>query len=202
MSWNDTIQTRAEQRELKRMAILRTAAQTFNRKGFRETSLDDLAELLSISKPTLYYYVKNKDDILSGILEMAMAAIREVIGIELESNGSGLERLNRFMQRYSAVQTDDFGAALIMTRSNAFEERFKAQYATAAREVSDAVIHLIQVGIEDGSIGVCDPKFMAVAMLGNINETVYWYVMEGRDSPAETVARFMQIFEQGLLPRD
>ena len=201
MRWNDSIQSRAEQRELKRMAILRTAAQIFNKNGFKETSLDDLAEQLQVSKPTLYYYVKNKNDILSGILEMAMAEIRQVIEAEVDGEMSGLERLRRFIIRYSSVQTDDFGAALIMTRSNARDERFREQYATAAREVSAAVAQLIEVGIADGSIGRCDPKFMAVAMLGHINETVYWYVMEGRDSPAETVARFMQVFEEGLLPR-
>ena len=32
--------------------------------GFHATSLDDIAARLSVSKPTLYYYVKNKDEIL------------------------------------------------------------------------------------------------------------------------------------------
>ncbi|MBK8132024.1 MAG: helix-turn-helix transcriptional regulator [Gammaproteobacteria bacterium] len=44
----------------KRSAILRTAGRLFNQKGFRETSLNDLADELQVTKPTLYYYVENK----------------------------------------------------------------------------------------------------------------------------------------------
>ena len=41
------------------MAVLRTAAQLFNERGFHATSLDDIAERLNVSKPTLYYYIEN-----------------------------------------------------------------------------------------------------------------------------------------------
>ena len=55
---------RERQREAKRQAVLQAAAQLFNERGFHATSLDDIAARLCVSKPTLYYYVKNKDEIL------------------------------------------------------------------------------------------------------------------------------------------
>ena len=55
---------RGQQRQIKRDAVLATAAQLFNERGFHATSLDDIAARLNVSKPTLYYYVKNKDEIL------------------------------------------------------------------------------------------------------------------------------------------
>ena len=48
----------------KRQAVLSTAAQMFNERGFHATSLDDVAARLGVSKPTLYYYVRSKDQIL------------------------------------------------------------------------------------------------------------------------------------------
>ena len=50
---------REQQREAKRNAVLSTAAQMFNERGFHATSLDDIAARLQVSKPTLYYYVKD-----------------------------------------------------------------------------------------------------------------------------------------------
>ena len=90
------IQSRAEQREMKRLAILRVAAETFNRAGFHQTTLTDLAKQLNVTKPTLYYYVKNKDDILGGILEIAMVQLREVIGREPQPAASGYDCLHDF----------------------------------------------------------------------------------------------------------
>ena len=201
-SWGAGIQSRDEQRQLKRMAILRVAAQAFNQAGFRQTSLTDLAAQLNVTKPTLYYYVKNKDDILRGILEVAMDELRAVIATEQGTQANGLEKLRYFFQRYAAVMTDDFGACLILTRVSALETKFRDHYHTASREVSSAVRQIISEGIADGSLAPCDPKYVASALLGTMNETVYWHLVEGKESAEDTAAKFFTVFEEGLLPRD
>ena len=48
----------------KREAILATAAQLFLEKSYGRTSLNDVAERLSITKPALYHYFRNKEQIL------------------------------------------------------------------------------------------------------------------------------------------
>ncbi|MEM7115560.1 MAG: TetR/AcrR family transcriptional regulator [Chloroflexota bacterium] len=195
------IQSRAEQRELKRLAILRMAAQMFNESSFHKTTLTDLATRLNVTKPTLYYYVKNKDDILGGILEIAMQQLREVIHQEPNEELTGFEQLYAFFKLYAAVMTDDFGANLILTRIHALEGRFREQYHTASREVLTAVQQMIDTGIADGSIAPCDPKYTASALLATVNETVYWYLVERKDSPEETADFFFKVFEFGLRPR-
>ena len=117
--WGEGVQSRDEQRQLKRMAILRAAAQAFNQAGFHQTSLTDLAALLNVTKPTLYYYVKNKDDILQGILDVAGEQLRIAITTELDTfpqerpQANGLDKLRHFFKQYAAMMTDDFGACLI-----------------------------------------------------------------------------------------
>src|SRR5574343_1008041 len=73
---------REAQRALKREAVLRTAAQLFNEKGYAASTLDEVAERLGVSKPTVYYYVESKDGILFECvktgLEMLQRAVREV----------------------------------------------------------------------------------------------------------------------------
>ena len=79
---------RAQQRELKRNAVLQTAAQLFNERGFHATSLDDIAERLNVSKPTVYYYVESKDQILLECVKIALdlmqAGIDEVAAYHAE----------------------------------------------------------------------------------------------------------------------
>jgi len=40
--------------------VIRAAAHAFNHKGYHNTSLDDIAAALEVTKPTVYYYVSNK----------------------------------------------------------------------------------------------------------------------------------------------
>jgi AcrR family transcriptional regulator len=57
-------QQRSKARAAKREAVLRAAVQMFNERGFHQTSLDDVAASLGISKPTIYHYLGNKDQVL------------------------------------------------------------------------------------------------------------------------------------------
>src|ERR1700749_2472714 len=63
-AWKDAGQSRDDQFAAKRAALIRKAARAFSARGFYNTSLDDIAEELGVTKPALYYYVKNKEEIL------------------------------------------------------------------------------------------------------------------------------------------
>ena len=66
---------------MKRDAVIRAAARAFNEQGFHNTSLDDIAAALEVTKPTIYYYVTNKEQLLFECfvagLEPIRAALRE-----------------------------------------------------------------------------------------------------------------------------
>src|ERR1700742_4541028 len=73
---------RQHDREVKREAVIRAAAHAFNHKGYHNTSLDDIAAALDVTKPTVYYYVTSKEQLLfecfvAGV-EQIRAAFREV----------------------------------------------------------------------------------------------------------------------------
>ena len=48
----------------RRKEIIRKAATLFNITGYFNTSMDDIAEAVGLRKPTLYYYVSSKEEIL------------------------------------------------------------------------------------------------------------------------------------------
>ncbi|MDJ0753617.1 MAG: TetR/AcrR family transcriptional regulator [Ardenticatenaceae bacterium] len=203
MSWNETIQTRAEthraeQHRTKRMSILRVAARAFNQNGYYHTSLTQLAAELNVTKPTLYYYVKNKDDILEGILTIAIEQFQAIVTAAERLDTTGLEKVRRFFADYAHLVSDDFGICLILMRINAPEEKFRRPYRNLSRDVFDGLQRMIQSGLDDGSIAPCNPKYMASALIGTLNETVYWHLAEGRDSPQNTAEKFFKVFEQGL----
>jgi len=58
---------------------MRKAAIAFADVGFRETSVNYLAESLGVSKPVFYYYAKNKDDLLHQCCLIAHNQLKEAI---------------------------------------------------------------------------------------------------------------------------
>lgn len=75
-------EVRQRKPELKREMLLKTAAHLFLERGFRQTSMNDLGKLLGISKPALYYYFPNKDEILVSCYEHGIAAIDDIFFLE------------------------------------------------------------------------------------------------------------------------
>ena len=101
-------QVRHRSMELKRDAVLQTAAHLFLEHGFGKTSMSLLASRLQITKPALYYYFRNKEEIL---VECYRAGIADIEGhLDRSSDdGSGMERLKQYVHAYAtAVLTHEF----------------------------------------------------------------------------------------------
>ena len=75
--------------ELTRERILQTAYKLFRRSGFFRVGVDEIASAAKLTKRTLYYHFKSKDDLLAAVLasqhERAFAAFQN-FGIEVSND--------------------------------------------------------------------------------------------------------------------
>jgi AcrR family transcriptional regulator len=200
--WTQGIQGREEQRQLKRQALLRTAARIFNKIGFHQTTLDDLAKALNVSKPALYHYVKNKDEILLECARLGAEHMQEALALASEQGTTGLEKLRFLFSRYAEVISEDFGACLILSRNQVLVEEDRSELRARLLELDLAVRRIIEEGIADGTIAPCDPKLTTFALFGAFNWIAQWYQKEGQFSPQQIAEQFLAVFENGLLPRN
>lgn len=63
---------RKAQHDAKRVAILSEAARLFNGKGSRATTLQDVARGLGLTKTSLYYYVRTKEELIYQCYDLAL----------------------------------------------------------------------------------------------------------------------------------
>src|ERR1700756_3090300 len=183
---------RLHAREVKRDAVIRAAAREFNRKGYHNTSLDDIAAALEVTKPTVYYYITSKEQLLfecfvAGV-EQIRTAFREVRQLPLPAR----ERLNAVLRHYGeAVAAEDQDLSPAMSR----------HIKSLKSEVDQGIRRLIREGIQDGSIEACDPKMTAFALAGALNWIAHWYREDQSLTGAQIADAFVTIFENGLRPR-
>ena len=192
---------RRRDREVKREAVIHAAARAFNRKGYHNTSLDDIAAALEVTKPTVYYYVTNKEHLLfqcflAGI-EPIRAAFREVKDLGAPAR----ERLNAVLRHYGEAVASEFGWCMVRAEDQDLSPAMSRHIKALKSEIDQGIRRLIREGIQDGSIEPCDPKMTAFALAGALNWIAHWYREDQSLTPAEIAAAFVTIFEGGLRPR-
>lgn len=200
--WGRGVQNREEQFALKRLAILRTAAQLFNEKGFYQTSLNDLARRLHVTKPTLYYYVENKNDILLQCLNEAMQQIEPAIAEAERIDGTGADKLRMFIQRYVAMCAGDFGRCLVLSGLAPLDEASREQLKPAYERIDRALRRIIRKGVADGSLVTTDQRMTTFSLFGAMHWITSWYRPDGALTHEQIAERMIELFLSGLLPRD
>lgn len=192
---------RRRDREVKREAVIRAAARAFNRKGYHNTSLDDIAAALEVTKPTVYYYVTNKEHLLfqcflAGI-EPIRAAFREVKDLGAPARA----RLDAVLRHYGEAVASEFGWCMVRAEDQDLSPAMSRHIKALKSEIDQGIRRLIREGVQDGSIEPCDPKMTAFALAGALNWIAHWYREDQSLTPAEIAAAFVTIFEGGLRPR-
>ena len=84
---------RRDDHAVKREAVIRAAARAFDERGYHNTSLDDIAAALGVTKPTIYYYVPNKEALLFECFRAGLEPIRAALQRAEHAPGSGRDRL-------------------------------------------------------------------------------------------------------------
>jgi len=172
-------------------AIVDIAVQTFLERGYDSTSMDQLAHAASIRKPSLYYHVSSKEELLKLGVTRALNAAHAVFDEPGATEGPAFERLKYVLHRTCQTLGEHVAEAALMVRvrGNTDTEQWVLQ---RRRELNVRVERLIEASIHDGQIHPrTDPRVAARLLLGMITSAVDWYRPGGPLSPRELADQLM-----------
>jgi TetR/AcrR family transcriptional regulator len=196
--WNRAVPSQHEQFELKRQAVLIEAGRAFSRAGYHNTSLDDVAEALNVSKPTLYRYFRSKQEILYECHKVALRLGEESVRYASATGSSGLARILTFLEHYVRALGGELGALAALRDQFALAPEQLEEIRARRRAFEDVFRGWVVVGIEDGSVRPCDPATAVACFMGAVNWLPVWFSPEGPRSATEVARTFVDIFEGGL----
>jgi AcrR family transcriptional regulator len=173
----------------------------FNERGFHATSLDDIAASLNVTKPTLYYYVKNKDEILLACVNKGLRMTLDGIEASRQAGGNALDQLRACMQVYAEIVVQPFGMCLIRVGDEEVPEPSRTELRRMKSEIDLAFRRLVARGVEEGSIAPCDPKIMAFVIAGALSWIGRWYQPEGSYSAQQVIEQCLAALLGGVLTR-
>lgn len=194
-TWSNAVASQDEQFMLKRNAVLREAARAFNARGFHNTSLDDVAAELGVTKAALYYYVRSKQEILFECHMMAYDLGDQALNRARAQAGSGLERVGVVARSFVELYSGEMGRFAVLSEHNALEPAQRDK-VLARRDAFDRTLRaLVEQGIADGSIRPIDAKLAVLFFMGAVNwMATRWFRSDGPLSASELAAGFEDLF--------
>jgi TetR/AcrR family transcriptional regulator len=199
--WADAVPSRAEQSDTKRKAIIREAAQVFNRRGSHGTTLEDVAERLGVSKTALYRYVDNKNDLLCACHEEAMEIANENLDIGERTGGNGLEKIQIAMTGYLRTMISDLGVPVLLLEENALEAQSAVRIVKLRDAFEKRLRGLVELGVVDGSIVPTDPKLAVFMLLGAVHWVTKWFSPDGAWTAQDASAALIELATRGLAAK-
>ncbi len=198
LRWNGSVAGAQELRQSKRLAILHAAARMFNERGYHETSLADIAASLHVTKPTLYYYVQSKEDMLAQIAAMALAETEALFEVASRDGKDALDALRIFVRGYVERITNDFGRCLLTIRHTRVAPEISAEMTAGFRRMGAFARALLEKGVLDGSIRECDVRVASFALYGAINWVPNWFDESGPMTASDAGDALFAVFANGI----
>jgi AcrR family transcriptional regulator len=178
--------------------ILKNAAAAFRRVGYHGASVEQIAAALDMKKGNLYYYFRNKEEILFAChqysLDQLLSMIDEIEARDLLPE----EKLRRMIVGAVHLILDELhGTALFLDLEALSPAHLKAVIARRDR-FDQGVRRVLNEGIGGGRFQPADAKLLSFALLGAINWIPRWYSPEGPSTSQDIADRFADYLIAGL----
>jgi len=173
--------SRRERRASKRRAeMLSVAAQLFAKWGYERTTLDMIAEELSVSPASLYYYVTGKEELFVEILKQLLLDVEEHVYAVISPHMSPDERLHALIVTHIERICANQQSSLLMDHYSAyFWTEDRSELPSISGRYRRFIEQMIVDGVEQKVFFPTEPKIAALTILGAMNMISRWYIPAG-----------------------
>ena len=182
----------------KRDLLLKKAAQLFLEYGYHGTSLKKIAEVTGIQTPAIYYYFKNKEEILSHLQETLAQRFRENVLEEVDKVADPEEKVKILISRVVALLITLGEIPLLMLQDFLPQKPNKLRKKRAKEFVHFIRNMLQELAKNKGIQKPIDPTVATFCLIGITSWICRWYDPKGRMNVHELTSHIIRMFFQGF----
>jgi AcrR family transcriptional regulator len=182
-----------------RERILQAATEVF-RRGYRATSLDDVAARLGITKPAIYHYFPSKEHLLCELYDrigsMSVNRMEEIFRSELPPD----EKLAAMVRAHIELVIEQLPLfTILFHEEDNLPAPFRRRVVPKHRAYGEMMVEVYRQGVTAGRFKKLDPSIVVNALLAMGNWLYRWYRPDGRLSPTEISGIMLNLVTRGYL---
>jgi AcrR family transcriptional regulator len=179
--------------------ILDVAVRVFRERGYEGSSLEQIARAAGITKASIYYHVRSKEELLARGVGRALDSLFAVLDEPEARRGAAVERLRHLIRRTIEITVGRLPevALLIRVRGNTrVERRVLERRREFDRIVSET---MVEAQREGGLRADIDPRLATRLLFGMLNSITEWYRPEGELGAAAIAEAVYRMTFEGLV---
>jgi AcrR family transcriptional regulator len=195
----DRVRTRGER---KRIEILRAAAAIFRRRGYHGASVDQIASALNMAPGNLYYYFKNKEEILYVCHDYSLELILKELKDVEQSNLPPDRQIHRLIVSFVHLFIDVLHGTAWTLEVEALSPALLKKVIAKRDRIDKGFRKILSDGMKAGVFAERDPKLVSFVIFGAINWIPRWYDPAGRATSHDIAQVFADYLVAGLQNAD
>ena len=180
--------------------LLQKISDLFAKQGYEKTSIRDIAAHLGMTNAGLYYYFKNKQQMLIDIMNQGLDDALSRMRMELPQMKSAEERIGWIVRAQIAFYAKNKSQtkASIHEIGTTLEAKQAKVMGKKQQEYVRFVRQAVEQIIQEHPYITISTEVATYSLLGMLNWLVHWYDPEGKVSPDELASNITGIFLVGL----
>jgi TetR/AcrR family transcriptional regulator len=182
----------------RRVEILKTAAAAFRRRGYHGASVDQIASALEMTKGNLYYYFKNKEEILyfchDYSLNLILALMDQIRAEPIPAD----EKLRKLIVAFVHLIIDELHGTALTLDLQALSPVLLKKVVARRDRFDRGLRTMIQEGIDQKLFAPANTKLVAFAIVGAVNWIPKWFDPQGTATSEEIGNTFADFLLAGL----
>jgi len=183
-----------------RIEILKSAAIAFRRFGYHGATVEHIAAALNMKKGNLYYYYRNKEEILLACHQYSLDRLLSLLEeIEL-SPAAPDQKLRPLIVSFVHTILDELHGTALFLDLEALSPAHRKQVIARRDQFDHGMRRVIDDGVRAGGFGRIDAKLLSFAILGAVNWIPRWYNPDGPATSQQIADQFADYLILGLRP--
>ncbi len=182
----------------RRVDILKSAAAAFRRRGYHGASVDEIASALAMTKGNLYYYFRNKEEILFACHEYSLDVLLGLLAEVQAGDAAPDVKLRTLVLAFVHLILDELQGTALTLDLQALSPDLMRKVIIRRDAFDRGLRAIIQDGMDQGLFTPGDPKMVAFAVMGAVNWIAKWFDPAGPMTSDDIAAAFADYLVGGL----
>lgn len=188
MSTASLADTKLGRREQLKEAILEAASLLFIKQGFPGTSMADIANAMGVTRTAIYYYFRNKQDILNELTATITEMAAKLAEATLAQQQDPLLALQKLVSQHTRlILSHPLQFRVVERNEQHLSPDLRKKAEVSRRLLLNRFVVTIDAGIQAGQFRDINPKIAAFSLLGMCNWGAWWFNPQGSIQMDEVV---------------